>query len=275
MNRPSHPLQMTDQQKIDMRREKMRKSLIPILSSNSVLGKILRGCIKLYDVRLISEILGERFIFKNLQSEGFLEHYKGKRILEIGPKHGRDSLLLAGLEPDELVLLDLPEKDSMIQEWLPLVMKETRTNYLQGNILYLNPEEYEKLGKFDLIWCTGVLYHNAEQLRLIKRLFDLCKIDGLVVLEGEIAHRRALKKLNVVEIHWPDPFKKVPTITHLPSPLAVKSWMEMVGFQDVQIQKILSKYHSRSRAVVTGKKTDHSQTYMSYNDPRYTVGDAT
>ena len=41
---------------------------------------------------------GERIIFHRLKAQGFLDAFVNKRILEIGPKHGKDSLLLATLE---------------------------------------------------------------------------------------------------------------------------------------------------------------------------------
>ena len=33
------------------------------------------------------------------------------------------------------------------------------------------------------MWCTGVLYHNPEQLRFVRQLFDLTAPGGHLVLE--------------------------------------------------------------------------------------------
>ena len=62
----------------------------------------------LVDPRHISEICEERVVFNHIKAQGFLDGFENKRILEIGPKHGKDSLLLATLNPSELVLIDLP-----------------------------------------------------------------------------------------------------------------------------------------------------------------------
>src|SRR3989442_11286959 len=35
-----------------------------------------------------------------------------------------------------------------------------------------------RLEPFDVVWCTGVLYHNPEQLRMVRRLSDLLKPGG-------------------------------------------------------------------------------------------------
>ncbi len=47
--------------------------------------------------------------------------------------------------------------------------------------------------------------------------------------------------MNVVEIHWSKPYRGTQTVTYLPSRLAVKSWLEMVGFVNITIQDIYSK----------------------------------
>ena len=86
-------------------KNRVRKLLQILINNHSFLGKTVRTCIRIYDPLLISVILGERFVFQRLQQTGFLDNLESKRILEIGPKHGKDSLLLAGLGPRELVLL--------------------------------------------------------------------------------------------------------------------------------------------------------------------------
>jgi len=251
------------------------------MSHNKIcnVGRRIRNLwLKFVDPRRISEISGERVVFNHLRDQGFLDRFEKKRILEIGPKHGKDSLLLATLNPSELVLVDLPEKDSMVREWLPRVSCKCKTTYLEGNILYLTQEQYRQLGTFDLIWCLGVLYHNVEQLRLLKRLFDLCNVNGCVVIESATTRNKKLEKLNVVEIHWPDTYRNVQTITHLPSRLAIKSWLEMVGFVDVKIWDIYSRELGWQRAVLTGKRTSNSKPYISYAtsglNPVYVCGDA-
>lgn len=233
--------------------------------------------LKFVDPRRIHEIAGERVVFNRLKEKGFFSGLEGKRILEIGPKHGKDTMLLAVLNPSELVLIDLPEKDSIVRGWLPHVPCR-RVTYLEGNILYLSDKQYEQLGSFDLIWCLGVLYHNVEQLRLLKRLYDLCKVGGVVVIESATTRNKKLEKLNVVEIHWPERYRGVPTITHLPSRLGIKSWLEMIGFTDVTIHDIYSRTLGWQRAVLTGVKTENSKPYISYAasglNPLYRAGDA-
>jgi SAM-dependent methyltransferase len=230
---------------------------------------------RLTDPRLAVEAR-ERIVFHHLAREGRLERFRGGRIIEIGPKHGEDSRLLATLEPEELVLLDLPEKDELVQSWLPEVGASAR--YVSGNLLYLSAHELEHLGTFDLIWCLGVLYHNTEQLRLLRRLFRLARTGGLAVVESSTTRDRRLADKNAVEIHWPDTYRGERTITHHPSRRAIQSWMEMVGFAEVRIEDVYSRHTGWQRAVVTGVSPAEPRPYLSYvggDAPPWVAGDAT
>jgi tRNA (mo5U34)-methyltransferase len=229
-------------------------------------GRFLRNLwLRATDARRTTELAGERVVFKHLRAFGFLDGQEGRRILEIGPKHGKDSLLLATLNPSELVLIDLPEKASLVHEWFPQLSATCKALHVKANILSLTEEQYKQLGSFDLIWCLGVLYHNAEQLKLLKKLFDLCNLNGCVVIESATTRTRRLEKLNVVEIHWPSTYRNVQTITHLPSRQAIKSWMEMAGFTNVKIWGVYSREIGSQRAVLTGTKTCDSKPYTGYD----------
>jgi SAM-dependent methyltransferase len=237
-----------------------------------------RALLRLTDPRQLAENDRERVVFRWLERRGDLADLVGKRILEIGPKHGLDSLLLAGLDPAELVLLDLPEKTPLVRTWLPEVAERCPVRYEEANLLYLNAPERQLLGTFDLVWCTGVVYHNVEQLRLLRHLYDLCADGGRVVVESSTARSRWLRDRNAVELHWPHPLNGVPTVTHLPSRLALRSWLEMVGFVDVEICDVYSRAVSKNRAVVVGRKTSAADGYVMYRasglNPAYHPGEA-
>jgi hypothetical protein len=81
---------------------------------------------------------------------------KIKRILEIGPKDGEDTRRLLSLQPQKLILLDLPDKKETLTK--KLVDLQGSFELHIGNFMY----EELRLGLFDLVCCTGVLYHNPE-----------------------------------------------------------------------------------------------------------------
>lgn len=219
----------------------------------------------LFDSRQIEEMSGKRVVFAHLKKTDKLNGFKNKRILEIGPKYGTDSVLLADLKPKELFLLDLPEKTKEVKKWLPKLKKKCKVSYREGNLLYLTKKEMENMGKFDLVWCLGALYHNVEQIRLLKKIYDLCAENGMVVVESATTRNSDLENMNVVEIHWPKTYRMVQTITHLPSRLAILSWLEMVGFSDVKIIDVYSQKIKWQRAVLTARKNSETSAYISYN----------
>ena len=89
-------------------------------------------------------------------------------------------------------MVELPEKkDQFISKWIDKIACPHKIIY--ENILYLPHDKFIMLGKFNLIWCTGVLYHNAEQLRFLRKLFNLLEDEGYLVLES--ATLRLSKKL--------------------------------------------------------------------------------
>ena len=218
-----------------------------------VIGRLLSRT----STRRRREVGGARVVFDHLRPE--LPH--GGRILEIGPKHGLDTRLLATLGPRELVTLDLPEKADTIASWLPEIPE---ARHVVANVLYLSERERAELGRFDLVWCLGVIYHNAEQLRLLRRLYELTAEGGLVVVESATTRSRFLAGRNVVELHWPETYRGVPTITHLPTRRAIAAWLEMVGFSDVRIRDVYSRSLGWQRAVLTGRRDSRGSAYAGY-----------
>jgi len=98
-------------------------------------------------------------------------------------------------------------------------------------------------------------------------------------MESATTRNRKLEKLNVVEIHWPpDTYRGVQTITHLPSRLAIKSWLETVCFENVQTWDIYSRELGWQRTILTGKRTSNPKLYINYAtsglSPVYVCGDA-
>ena len=99
--------------------------------------------------------------------------------------------------------------------------------------MYMSAEDYEALGSFRLIWCTGVLYHNAEQLRMLRRLYRLLDVGGYLVLESAtLRSAKSLPSGAYVQIHYPETYRETGTVTHLPTAGAIKAWLKMVGFRE-------------------------------------------
>lgn len=205
------------------------------------------------DARRRRESEGVRVVFETLHEQGLLDGLSEQRILEIGPKHGQDSRLLASLRPRELVLVERPSKHDLVTEWLPAIEAACPTHLIELDLLDVDEQTLHELGQFDLVWCLGVLYHNDEPVGLLGRLHDLCTPGGLLVLETSLTRDFRLRRKNVVEVHWPDTYRGG-RVTHLPSRRAVASWLEIAGFREVEPVDVYSWFTGWQRAVFTARR---------------------
>jgi SAM-dependent methyltransferase len=201
------------------------------------------------------------------------------RILEIGPKDGKDTAHLLTLDPAHLLLIDLEDKKDEIEQWYPKIARPSLT-LRYGNLMY--ESWVEELEPFDLVWCTGVLYHNPEQLRMISKLFDLTKPGGLLVIESATARRRALRDENCVELWYPPPDAAIKrkhhisgNVTHLPSRKAIESWLALAGFEEIRLSdchRRQSRALARVRAAFVATRGDKAGIYYSVRGHHYEVG---
>ncbi len=206
-----------------------------------------------------------------------------RRVLEIGPKDGLDTRRLLTLDPERLTLIDLPRLETSNRVWLRQI-DSPRIQYLSANLMY--SEQVATLEPFDVVWCTGVLYHNPEQLRLVRRLYDLLAPGGVLVLESATVRRRRLHRENCVEIIYPPSeetkrrYHLSANITHLPSARAIASWLEMVGFGPITrsgCHRRLSGKLAAARAAFLAAKplAPKPGTYYSFpGEEGYEVGKA-
>lgn len=190
-----------------------------------------------------------RHVFERLSTLGLLSGVEGKRILEIGPKHGEDSRLLASLGPEMLTLVELPEKRERVEGWLDSIPASVTLHF--ANLLEMPVRD---LGTHDLVWCTGVIYHNPEPLRLLSRLRAASEPGALIVVESEVVSGDAGRKGCFVEIHYPETYKGVPTITNLPTRRALAALLLMAGFVDiVEVLDVYPRPYAETRAVFIAK----------------------
>ena len=220
-------------------------------------------------------------LFDELKEIAGAQRFAGARILEIGPRDGLDSRRLAALGPSELVMIDLPEKGETNRGWLKEITCPHR--YIEANYLYMDRDAREALGRFDLIWFTGVLYHNAEQLRLLRTLFRQLAPEGWLVLESStLRGPKHIQNGAYVQIHWPQTFRDTGTITHMPSAGAIRAWLDMAGFAHVVDSGCFKKTNpelvGKRYAALARKSTDaDGGVYYAKSglNPDYTIGDAT
>lgn len=236
--------------------------------------------------RVLRRLTGRRgpdyreLLFQDLRTK--LAGKRPLRILEIGPRDGEDTKRLLTLNPDVLVLVDLPDKEARVRQWCA-ELGAPNIELIIANIMY--DEGCAALEPFDVVWCTGVLYHNPEQLRMIKRLFDFTRRGGVLVIESATARRRQLLDENCVEIWYGVPkathsaHHVSVNVTHLPSKRAIMSWLGMVGFEDIRssdcLRRVLRKL-GRDRAAFIAQRPEHdvNAAYYAIAGLDYQIGKA-
>ena len=148
--------------------------------------------------------------------------------------------------------------------------------------MYIVKDEFDSLGKFDLIYFTGVLYHNPEQLRFLQKIYQKLNDNGVLVLESATTRQRSLINKNVVEILYPSTYRGTTTITHLPSKKAILSWLKMVGFNKIfesncyKPENYNSKNH-RFACIAEKTKDDVQEVYYKkqIEESPYIIGAST
>ena len=79
------------------------------------------------------------YLYKELIDLYGKEYFNNKRILEIGPRDGEDSKRLEELNPSEFILIDLPDKEAINNEWLGDL--KSNHKFIQANFLYMSKED--------------------------------------------------------------------------------------------------------------------------------------
>jgi tRNA (mo5U34)-methyltransferase len=219
------------------------------------------------------------YLFEELVA--YLDGRRPKRVLEIGPKDGQDTQRLLQLAPERLTLLDLPRLADSNRAWLSR-LDSSRIEYVSANFMYSTL--VSRLEPFDVVWCTGVLYHNPEQLRMVRQLRDVLRPGGVLVLESATTRRRHLLEANCVEVLYPPSeeakrkYHVSMNITHLPSARAIESWMAMVGFERIQpsgCHRRVSAALARARAAFFGTRSARRGVYYALDhEEGYEIGSA-
>ena len=93
--------------------------------------------------------------------------YRGMHILEIGPVEAAHTYMLEQMGAERITCVE-----ASAEAWLKcLVVKEllalNRSRFLLGNIVAFL---HENRRRFDLVYCSGVLYHMADPVELIEAI---------------------------------------------------------------------------------------------------------
>jgi len=100
------------------------------------------------------------------------------------------------------------------------------------------------VGQFDLVLCLGILYHMKDPFGMCKVMYDLCKEEGLLILES---HSDLFNIDRPVMAFYPGKeCNNDPGTWFGPNPQCIEAMLKAAGFKE--IQKVFQD--SKSRRVV-------------------------
>ncbi len=189
---------------------------------------------ELPDLTLVPEALG---------SVIDVEHFRGARVLEVGPKYGVHARWIdRELRPSELVFSDFEEDTHLHAKWVDSLEQPHR--FVYGDLR--EATQLLELERFDLVFFLGVLYHSIHHLPLLGMLNQVTKPGGTMLFETTVDSRSDA----LVRLRWPDngKAKGVPTIQAVRLELAWTGWRNVTRFTDYR--------HGSSEALFRCEKTD-------------------
>lgn len=165
-----------------------------------------------------------------------LSCYRGKRVLEIGPKTGIHTRWIdKEMSPSFFCMVELPMREA---EMNPLPNPSGDTKLIYSDIF--SASQLRNMDKFDFIFCIGVFYHTVEQIKLLRFLGSLLAEGGTMLFQST-----ALKVPgSFVDLRW-SPSRQgnyaIPTVE------AVFRMLAMTGWNDLTLY---TKYRPRVDAIL-------------------------
>ncbi|MBK8020100.1 MAG: DUF1698 domain-containing protein [Chloroflexi bacterium] len=151
---------------------------------------------------------------------------QGKRVLDIGCNAGFDTFYLGSLGPAEVIgiepsafyyqalffwaLYDLPAVQFLKARWQDI--------------------SAAVIGRFDVINCQGILYHERNPQQLIDAMFDLLDTDGQLILETHVTLEDDMNARFVERAFWGEE-----NWWWIPSAPVVLAMLRASGFVDTQL----------------------------------------
>ncbi|EKO3912720.1 tRNA 5-methoxyuridine(34)/uridine 5-oxyacetic acid(34) synthase CmoB [Vibrio metschnikovii] len=186
---------------------------------------------------------------------------QGRSLLDVGCGNGyhmwrmlgEGAYQVMGIDPSELFLIQFE------------AVRKLMDNDQRIHLVPLGIEQLPELQAFDTVFSMGVLYHRRSPLDHLIQLKNQLVSGGELVLETLVIEGDE----NAVLVPF-DRYAQMRNVYFFPSALALKGWLEKVGFVDVRIvdENITSQDEQRSTEWMTHNSLPD---YLDNNDPSKTV----
>jgi len=172
--------------------------------------------------------------------------FKNKRVLEIGPKFGHHSLWIdKNLNPSYFLMLELPSKKDFSKNWLPGINCPHEIIF-EDILICKSLLEKEP---FDLVFFTGVLYHNVEQIKILNILWNVIHPNGTMLLQSTVYREEE----SLIRLSWQP--GKLGGYCY-PSPKALLTMLAMTGWNKISI---FPDYRPKGSVILLTCQKDNSR----------------
>lgn len=151
--------------------------------------------------------------------------YKGKRILEIGPKFGHHAKWIdRHLAPSEYVFCDFEQDSALHAPWKSEIKSPNR--WVFGDLR--TARELLDMEPFDLVLFLGVLYHTYHHTQMLAMLNRVTRVGGQMLFESTVD----LRPDATLRLRWVNHgrIKAMPTVDALRLMLAWTGWRKVIRY---------------------------------------------
>jgi SAM-dependent methyltransferase len=181
---------------------------------------------------------GERFVAEDVRIPQFLEAFPNARtILDLGALEGGHAIALAKRLPNaRIIAIDGRSTNIEKARFIKGVTGVENVHFICGN---LEEMSFAPLGRFDAIFCSGILYHLAKPWELLERLSAVSSQLFLwthYALESEVnLFERGYRGREYKELGPEDPFGGFSPTSFWPTLASLHEMLEQAGFNSVRI----------------------------------------
>ncbi|MBF0379136.1 MAG: tRNA 5-methoxyuridine(34)/uridine 5-oxyacetic acid(34) synthase CmoB [Desulfamplus sp.] len=219
-----------------------------------------KGPFELFGITIDSEwkswLKWDRFIDK-------ISPLKNRRILDIGSSNGYYMFRMAAYNPT--MVLGLEPQYAFYFQYLAL------QKYLNIENIFSLPIPFDEFpainGYFDTVFCMGVLYHRRSPLDMLKKINELMKKGGELILETLIIESSE----NEHTCLFPeDRYAKMRNVFFIPTIKVMESWLKRTGFENIKCIDI-SKTEAHEQRKTEWIQTESLTDFLDPENPAKTV----
>jgi len=181
------------------------------------------------------------------------------KYFEIGPKHGLHTMLIDYHNPKSITCVEAPNKFRNSRKFLEQNYAwVTKIKTEKFDIHYQDFNNFASKEKYGLIFYSGVIYHNTDQMSQLRKLHDIADDNAYMIFESSTTRDETLLDRNVIEVHY-KPYSSLDvgapqTCIFHPSKTACKSMLDISGWDILETSDEYDDLSNKFRINILCKK---------------------